>query len=154
MSESAGTGRGLAFITAAKLYFILSGFIVQLGLPRLLGSPEAFGQYSLAMSIVSVVNNVLIAATVQSVSKRISEDESLRRRALRQALLLQLGVGVTLAGELVLRPRPGWRAWPTTPSSSAAARSRPSSRSVMRCTPPWSAASTGADSFRSRRRST
>ncbi len=100
MSESAGTGRGLAFITAAKLYFILSGFIVQLGLPRLLGSPEAFGQYSLAMSIVSVVNNVLIAATVQSVSKRVSEDENLAGARLRQALLLQLGVGVTLAGTL------------------------------------------------------
>ncbi|MFT3926275.1 MAG: oligosaccharide flippase family protein [Myxococcales bacterium] len=102
MSESAGTGRGLALITAAKLYFILSGFIVQFGLPRLLGSPEAFGQYSLAMNFVSVVNNVLIAATVQSVSKRISEDEALAGARLRQALLLQLGVGVTLASGLFL----------------------------------------------------
>lgn len=97
MSESQGAGRGLVYITAAKLYFILSGFIVQLGLPRLLGSPEAFGQYSLAMSIVSVVNNVLIAATVQSVSKRVSEDENLAGARLRQALLLQLGVGSVLA---------------------------------------------------------
>jgi stage V sporulation protein B len=102
MSESAGTGRGLAFITAAKLYFILSGFIVQFGLPRLLGSPEAFGQYSLAMSFVSVINNVLIAATVQSVSKRVSEDEALAGSRLRQALQLQLGVGIVLASSLFL----------------------------------------------------
>lgn len=102
MSDSAGTGRGLVFITAAKLYFILSSFIVQLGLPRLLGSPESFGQYSLAMSIVSVVNNVLIAATVQSVSKRVSEDEALAAPRLRQALKLQLGVGAVLAGALLL----------------------------------------------------
>ncbi len=102
MSESAGTGRGLALITAAKLYFILSGFIVQFGLPRLLGSPEAFGQYSLAMSFVSIVNNVLIAATVQSVSKRVSEDETLAGPRLRQALQLQLGVGVVLASGLFL----------------------------------------------------
>lgn len=100
MSESQGAGRGLVYITAAKLYFILSGFLVQLGLPRLLGSPEAFGQYSLAMSIVSVVNNVLIAATVQSVSKRVSEDETLAGARLRQALVLQLGVGLLLAGGL------------------------------------------------------
>ena len=77
MSEGTGSGRGLVFITGAKLYFIATGFLVQLGLPRLLGSPEVFGQYSLAMSIVSVINNVLIAATVQSVSKRVSEDPAL-----------------------------------------------------------------------------
>ena len=49
-------------------------------LPRLLGSPEAFGQYSLAMSIANVVDNVLIAATVQSLSKRVSENEAIRIR--------------------------------------------------------------------------
>src|SRR4051812_37908248 len=93
MSSAAGTGRGLALITLAKLYFILTGFVVQVGLPRLLGSPTAFGQYSLVMSIASVINNVLIAATVQSVSKRVSEDEQLAPARLRQGLTLQLGVG-------------------------------------------------------------
>jgi len=97
MSAAAGTGRGLALITLAKLYFILTGFVVQVGLPRLLGSPTAFGQYSLVMSIASVVNNVLIAATVQSVSKRVSEDEALASARLRQGLTLQLFVGVGLA---------------------------------------------------------
>ena len=100
MSAAAGTGRGLALITLAKLYFILTGFVVQVGLPRLLGSPIAFGRYSLVMSIASVVNNVLIAATVQSISKRVSEDEALAPARLRQGLLLQLGVGALLAGAL------------------------------------------------------
>ncbi len=100
MSQGTGSGRGLVFITGAKLYFIASGFLVQLGLPRLLGSPEVFGQYSLAMSIVSVVNNVLIAATVQSVSKRVSEDPALAGPRLRQGLKLQLAVGVLIAGSL------------------------------------------------------
>src|SRR4051812_28625715 len=75
VKAGAGVGSGLAFITLAKLYFIVSGFAVQVGLPRFLGSPEAFGQYSLAMSIANVVDNVLIAATVQSLSKRVSENE-------------------------------------------------------------------------------
>ncbi len=97
MSAAARTGRGLALITLAKLYFILTGFVVQVGLPRLLGSPTAFGQYSLVMSIASVINNVLIAATVQSVSKRVSEDEPLAAARLRQGLQLQLGVGLALA---------------------------------------------------------
>ena len=93
MSEKAGVGSGLAVITLAKLYFILTGFAVQVGLPRLLGSPEAFGQYSLAMSIANVVDNVLIAATVQSLSKRVSENEALAPARLRQGLRVQLGIG-------------------------------------------------------------
>jgi stage V sporulation protein B len=101
MSAAAGTGRGLALITLAKLYFILTGFVVQVGLPRLFGSPTAFGQYSLVMSIASVINNVLIAATVQSVSKRVSEDEALAPARLRQGLTLQLFIGASLALALV-----------------------------------------------------
>ena len=63
-----------ASITAAKVYFILTGYTVQLALPRLLGSPETFGLYSAAMSVVSILNNVLIVATIQTVSKHVSED--------------------------------------------------------------------------------
>lgn len=97
-----GVGSGLAFITLAKLYFIVSGFAVQVGLPRFLGSPEAFGQYSLAMSIANVVDNVLIAATVQSLSKRVSENEAFASARLRQGLKLQLGIGIVIAGALML----------------------------------------------------
>jgi stage V sporulation protein B len=101
-SASGSVGSGLAFITLAKLFFIVSGFAVQVGLPRLLGSPEAFGQYSLAMSIANVVDNVLIAATVQSLSKRVSENEALAPARLRQGLKLQLVIGVVIAGTLML----------------------------------------------------
>jgi stage V sporulation protein B len=101
MSDQASAGRGLAFITLAKLYFILMGFVVQLGLPRLLTKGE-FGRYTLAMSMVSVINNVLIAATVQSVSKRVSEAEGQAGARLRQGLFLQLGVGVVLCGALMV----------------------------------------------------
>src|SRR5690349_7770249 len=98
----ASVGSGLAYITLAKLFFIVTGFAVQVGLPRLLGSPEAFGQYSLAMSIANVVDNVLIAATVQSLSKRVSENEALGPARLRQGLRLQLVIGVLIAGGLML----------------------------------------------------
>jgi len=101
-AAAAGTGRGLALFTLAKVYFILTGFVVQVGLPRLLGSPTSFGRFALVMSIASVLNNVLIAATVQSVSKRVSEDEALAPARLRQGLTLQLAVGTFLALGLAL----------------------------------------------------
>ena len=84
-------------ITGAKLYFIVAGYAVQLLLPRLLGTPEAFGLYSVAMNVVSILNNVLVAATVQSVSKHVSEDLAHAGTTLRQGLLLQLAIGGSLA---------------------------------------------------------
>lgn len=93
-------------ISAAKLYFIAAGYAVQLALPRLLGGPEPFGLYSSAMSLVSIITNVLIAATIQTVSKRVSEAPADAPRILRQGLLLQLLVGGGLALALLFAAGP------------------------------------------------
>lgn len=98
-------GRGLLSITAAKAYFIVASYAVQLLLPRLLGSPDAFGLFSQAMAAVSILNNVLIVSTVQTVSKLVSEDEASAPFTLRQGLGLQLVVGGVLgSGLFVLAP--------------------------------------------------
>jgi stage V sporulation protein B len=98
--QAARAGRGVLSMTASKLYFIVAGYAVQLLLPRLLGSPEAFGLFSTAMSFVSILNNVLITATIQVVSKRVSEDRTRAGGTLRQGLELQLLVGAVIAGSL------------------------------------------------------
>jgi stage V sporulation protein B len=98
----ASAGRGLLSITGAKLYFIVGGYAMQIALPRLLGSPEDFGLYSSAMNVVSILNNVLIAATLQTVSKHVSADLEHADATLRQGLLLQLGVGAFFGGGLLL----------------------------------------------------
>ena len=94
-------GRGVLSMTGSKLYFIVAGYAVQLLLPRLLGSPEAFGLFSTAMSVVSILNNVLITATIQVVSKRVSENQAAGDATLRQALKLQLLIGVLVGGALL-----------------------------------------------------
>src|SRR3954471_21477672 len=58
--EARHAGRGVLSIAGAKLYFIVTGYAVQLLLPRFLGTPEAFGLFSTAMNVVSILNNVLI----------------------------------------------------------------------------------------------
>lgn len=90
------TGRGVIFITGAKLYFIIAGFAIQFWLPHKLGTAQAFGLYSTAMNFVSIFNNVLIAATVQAVSKHVSEDPSRAPATLRQGLKLQGVLGAML----------------------------------------------------------
>lgn len=99
-------GRGILSMSGSKLYFVLAGYVVQLSLPRLLGSPEVFGFFSSAMSLVSILNNVLISATIQVVSKRVSEDASRAPQTLREALVLQLAVGLSLGGLLAVGAGP------------------------------------------------
>ena len=94
-------GRGVLSITASKLYFIVAGYAVQLSLPQLLQSPEAFGLYASAMGVVSILNNVIIAATIQTVSRQISaaaDDEG--QPLLRKALMLQSVIGGGLSAAL------------------------------------------------------
>ncbi len=102
MNRGAQTaGQGAVLIAGAKVYFILASYGVALSLPRLLGSPEAFGLYSTALSGVSILNNVLIASTIQSVSKFTSESSD-DRSVLRQALVRQAFLGGGLALTLFL----------------------------------------------------
>ena len=100
-NHAARAGRGVVSITASKLYFIVAGYAVQLLLPRLLGSPEAFGLYSSAMGVLSILTNVIIVATIQTVSKHVSADPDPEAR-LRDALGVQLALGAMLGAGLYL----------------------------------------------------
>lgn len=92
----------MLLIAAAKVFFIVSAFGVRFALPRALGSEQVFGLFSVAFSAVSMVNNVLIASTLQTVSKMVSEDEARAPFTLRHGLILQILVGLTLAAGLSL----------------------------------------------------
>jgi stage V sporulation protein B len=87
----------LVSIASAKAYFILTSYAVQLLLPRIFGEAKEFGLYSATMGGVAILTNVLIVATIQSVSKFVSEDETRADVTLRQALRVQFMVGGVLA---------------------------------------------------------
>lgn len=92
-------------IAGAKVYFIVTGYAVQLLLPRIFGEAKDFGLYSATMSGVAILTNVLIVATIQSVSKFVSEDETRAEATLRQGLRVQTLVGGGLAlGLFVIAP--------------------------------------------------
>lgn len=94
-------GRGLVSIAFAKVFFIVGSYAVQLVLPRIL-TPESFGLYSSALNVVSILNNVLIVSTVQSVSKFVSENGPRSGSVLRFGLLVQTGVGLVAGSALFL----------------------------------------------------
>jgi stage V sporulation protein B len=86
-------GRGGLAIAVAKVSFIFFGFAQQAILPRLLGV-DGYGEVSLVLSAVSVLNNVIVATSIQGVSRAVSQvPEAEADQALRRAL----GVHAVLA---------------------------------------------------------
>ncbi len=86
-----GAGRGLLFITGAKLWFMVAGYAIAFGLPRALGSPDKYGVWSVVLSFVSLFNNVMVTASIQTVSRFIAQVPtragSVARAALRRNLI-------------------------------------------------------------------
>lgn len=86
--------RGAVLLTAAKGFFVLGGLAVQLGLPRLLRSPEEYGLYATATALLAILTNTLTQACVQTASKHASEGEGEgRAQALRRSLTLAVAIG-------------------------------------------------------------
>lgn len=98
-TRAIGAGRGLLLITGAKLFFMVSAYVIQFALPRALGSPARFGIWVVVTSLFLPVTNVMVAATIRSVSKFTAEVESRQRAVLNASLRMQalLGGGVALA---------------------------------------------------------
>jgi stage V sporulation protein B len=97
-AETARTaGRGGLAIAAAKVSFIVFGFIQQLIFPRLLGV-DGYGEVSLVLSVVAVVNNVVVAMAIQGVSRSVSMvPEKEADQAFRRALQIHIWVAMALS---------------------------------------------------------
>jgi O-antigen/teichoic acid export membrane protein len=99
-------GRGVLYLTFAKVWFMLTGWALVFVLPRLFkwsagGDEEAgqalYGAYGIVFTGVSFINNGIISGTIQSVSKFTSEDESRTGAVKRTALMVQGGIGLVVA---------------------------------------------------------
>lgn len=94
-------GRGGLAIAVAKLSFLVTGFVQQLLLPKVLGV-DGFGAVSRVLALVSIVNNVIVATSLQGVSRTVSsarpEDEAAAfRRVLGLHTVLALVVSTAFA---------------------------------------------------------
>ncbi len=85
-------GRGTIYITAAKLWFMLSGYGIYLIMTRLISKAEV-GNYQVVIGAVSVVNAVIITGTYQTVSKYISQEPTKAGAVKAKAFRLQTLVG-------------------------------------------------------------
>lgn len=90
------TGRGFLVITGAKVWFLITGAAIQLGLPIIFDSAEMFGVFKIVTEAISLVNMVMIIGTLQAVSKLASEQPERANSVVNLALKLQCIVGVPI----------------------------------------------------------
>ncbi len=94
-------GRGGLAIAVAKLTFLVTGFAQQLLLPKILGV-DGFGAVSRVLALVSIINNVIVATSIQGVSRTVSAArpevvEADFRRVLQLHTALAFGLSVLFA---------------------------------------------------------
>jgi stage V sporulation protein B len=93
-------GRGGIAVLGAKVFFLVAGFVQQPLLRKAIGLGD-FGGLAQAMVVATVVNNTIITAGTQGVSRAVAaapgrEDEALRA-ALKVHVPLAIGVGAAMA---------------------------------------------------------
>jgi O-antigen/teichoic acid export membrane protein len=99
-------GRGVIYITFAKLWFLITGYALTFGLPRIFkwesgGDAEQgqilFGAYKLVFMGVSFINNGIVTGTIQAVSRFTSQDEPAAAAIRYTALKVQAVLGLSIA---------------------------------------------------------
>ncbi|HEY4181585.1 MAG TPA: oligosaccharide flippase family protein [Kofleriaceae bacterium] len=88
--------RGVIYIAFAKFYFMVAGMVLQFRLPHIL-SRAAWGSYSLVTNVTSLVNNVLVTGTIQSVSKYSAQEPDKVRRVQQAGLRMHVRFGLVIA---------------------------------------------------------
>ena len=94
--RAVGAGRGLLYITGAKIWFMVGASAIGFVLPHLL-SKVAYGVWGTVLSWVSPVNNVLVTATIQAVAKFAARGPGFVEGTKRSALRVQLAVAAVVA---------------------------------------------------------
>ncbi len=90
--------RGTAYLAAAEVVFVISGWIIHVGSKHLLGLAD-YGTFGILLSLLTLYRIFLATGVNRAVSREISRepirDRSIRRGALK--IQLALGVGLGLA---------------------------------------------------------
>ncbi|MCB9557038.1 MAG: oligosaccharide flippase family protein [Deltaproteobacteria bacterium] len=94
---AAAAGRGVAFIAAAKAYFMVAGYVIYFRLPRLLKTAARWGNYLLVVRLTSFIDNCIVTGTIQGVSHFTAHGSHDANAVKAAALRVQLFLGGLVA---------------------------------------------------------
>lgn len=79
--------KGIIYLGITRLLFLASGYVIHLGLGRLLG-PELYGTYSVVISLITMINLVLTTGIPSAASKFVSERPDMAQSILKTSAKL------------------------------------------------------------------
>jgi O-antigen/teichoic acid export membrane protein len=92
---------GAILVTAASGVFVLSGYIVNVWLGRLLG-PADYGRFGIVIGVVTILNVIQNTSVPQAVARTVAHTPQAAATALRRGAELQLIISVLMAAAVVL----------------------------------------------------
>ncbi len=78
-------GRGTLYLMVAQVVFLISGYLIHIGLGRYLG-PREYGIFGVIIALITTINIILTSGMPQAVSKFIAENEKLALAIKNKAL--------------------------------------------------------------------
>lgn len=87
--------QGTSYLLIAQTILILSGYMIHIGLGRLLG-PTEYGIYGVIIYLATVFNFILITGLPQATSKYTSEDSTNTIRVLRTSFVSSMLLGIII----------------------------------------------------------
>jgi stage V sporulation protein B len=96
-----GVIRGAFYLIIVQLGFLVSGYVIHIGLARALG-PDSYGVYSIIISIATIFNLFFITGIPQAVARYSAEDRTHAVDVLRSALILSLLISIVISIILIL----------------------------------------------------
>ena len=106
--SNSSVGRGVLYLSMAKIYFMGTGFLLVVFLPKLFEklsgdlTGELYGRYRVVIGLINLLNMILIGGTIQAVSKFISEREERAHAVKWQTIKIQTVIGGGLSLGLFL----------------------------------------------------
>jgi stage V sporulation protein B len=91
--SSQTVSQGTLYLTIANLTFLFSGYIINIGLGRILG-PESYGTYAIIISIATMFNLIFTTGIPQAVSKYTSEDICHEKNVLKTGLIVSVCLSI------------------------------------------------------------
>jgi len=86
---------GTVYLLIAQIAFVFSGYMVHIGLGRLLG-PSEYGSYSVILYIITLFNMILSTGLPQAASKFISEDRIQSGAVFKTSLIFSSYLGLII----------------------------------------------------------
>lgn len=99
--QGQGVIRGALYLIIAQLGFLVSGYVIHIGLGRTLG-PGSYGVYAIIISIATIFNLFFITGIPQAVAKFGAEDRTHAMDVLRSSLIISLIMSAIISVALII----------------------------------------------------